>query len=215
MTDTKLPPEVILVAPKRKLSAAEYEERRAERTEHTLWWLLSAAKTQMDLGVWGPFGLFEVHSLLEAIAIGASHPLIKIYKKRVRERRRRKRGVAFAAGRPLPTYAERLARRYMVLGRIALTEHGLEDKTLARERMVEAAAKEQVFNEPPTAEALKHWEQRLEPVLCPLDKNVIASAVARTTDRRGVTDLDQLAFRFIGFARAVLHPQAQIVAATQ
>ena len=199
MTDNANPlREVILAVPKQKLSAEEYEQRRAERVEFCLAWLLATAKAQIDPGAWGPFGLLETQSYLEALATGTTHPFIKVYKKRAKARRH---------SHPPRTMNERMAQRYMVLGCITLSDRAGLDKAAARERMAKAA--DNVFPEAPTADALKHWELQLEPVVSPLDEALIARAISRS----GITNLNALADFFINLARTVLHPSATLIEA--
>jgi hypothetical protein len=201
--DTKLSQELILAVPKQQYTAQQYEERRAERVEFCLWWMLTNHKVQIEPGLWGPLGLLEVEAFLEAHFTGLMNPYEKLFKKRAKARRH-KRGQNLELTRT--TRNERLAQRILVLGCIAVGDRAKLGKVAARERIAKAAEKAQIFIEGPTADALKHWELRLEPPLTPFDEGMIAYAISRSLDQHGVPDPNRLISYFIKQALAMLHP---------
>ena len=145
---------------------SDIETARALLAASCLWAMLAAAKQQTDIVKWRNVGGLELEDFADAIDRGGLHPLLQLWQARKSE-----------TNRPGPGLREQHARRLAVLLCIALQRVGV-GKGKARKRVAQALARTDLFSTTPTADALKHWEERMEHPLAEADERVITTAIA-------------------------------------
>jgi hypothetical protein len=161
-----------------------------------LWELIAAAKSQVDPLRWLKEGGVELEEVALCLDHGGMHPYLKEWK--------HKR--AGAANRPSPTAREHNARSLMCLATVALDRVFSLGRGEAREIVAKAAAK--LFDNPPTAKALEHWQDN-QPPLSPAAEQVLATAIAQSRVHEPGGQ-DRLANYFIGIAAMHMNPGLRI-----
>ena len=180
----------------RKVDREEADRIRARVTALFLQWVMSI-KGRMDPATWRNIGGPEAESFLEALAIGRTHPLLDYWQ-----------ATRKALGHPPPALTEIRARRFAILLAVALNRAGYADGSMeeARHFAAKQMGRAGVFAKPPTATAIKRWQQRQQ-ALSPWDEQLIATALASC----GVEAPHRLALFFVGLAHYASNPTAVVV----
>jgi hypothetical protein len=131
-----------------KLTEDRRTKGRAIMTLKLLWQLMKAARDQVDPVTWIKEGGLDAEEFLECLETGRWHPLLKRWDVM--------KGTD-AANRPAPTSRERAARRAVVLAVIGLRQVTSMKGDEARRTV--AAAMPRLFDKPPSAETIHHWER--------------------------------------------------------
>jgi hypothetical protein len=145
---------------------SDIEKARALLAARSLWEMLAAAKQQTDIVTWRNVGGLELEDFADALDRGAPHPLLQLWQARKSE-----------TNRPRPGLREQHARRLAVLLCNALQRIGV-GKGKARKEVAKALARTDLLLTTPTADALRHWEERIEPPFTEADERAITAAIA-------------------------------------
>jgi hypothetical protein len=168
------------------------DQARALLARKLLWQLIASAKSHMGAVRWHNEGGVELEEFAICLDAGRLHPLLTQW--------RQKRGGA--ANRSPFSAREQHAQRFIYLATVALERvHSL---TRAEAREIVAKKVARLFDHPPSAKAIEHWQAN-QPPLSPADWQVIAAAIHRSrVDQPG--GRERLVDYFVGLAHAVMTP---------
>jgi hypothetical protein len=180
-----------VVARPPKLTEDRRERGRTIMTLKLLWQLMAAARTQVDAYTWIKEGGLDAEEFLECVESGRWHPLLR--------RWHVMKGTS-GANRPAPSSRERAFRRVVALAVIGLQRVVSTDGDGARRTVAAAMAK--LFEDPPSAETIHHWErQREPPTTTPAEEKLLATVIATTKG-----DPTALVEHFVQLAHTILTP---------
>ena len=168
-----------------------------------LWELIDAAKSQVGPFRWLHEGGIELEELAMCLDSGALHPWLKEWKEKI------------AANRPTASARELHAQWLMCLATKALERMYSPPLTQARARELVAKKAARLFDNPPTAKAIEHWQDRHWPdrqaPLSGAEEQALANAIhrSRASEPGGQ---DRLIDFFIGIAHMVMTPGVRVEA---
>jgi hypothetical protein len=182
----------VTVRPARFKNRDDRDRARVLLARKAMWELLAAARSQVGPLVWINEGGLELEDFATCLDTGALHPWLEEWKQ--------KRGGA--ANRPMASPRELHAQRLICLATVALERAFSLTRAEARDIVARKAAR--VFDKPPTAKAIEHWQAN-QPALSAADEQVLARAInsSRVGEPGG---RDRLADYFIGIAHMVMTP---------
>jgi hypothetical protein len=178
----------VIVLPPKFANRSDRKRAQVLLARKVLWELIAAAKIQAGAIRWINEGGLELEEMAEALDTGAPHPLLKAWDEKKR-----------AIGHRSPATArEKHAQRVLCLAAAALERVVSLSREEAREVVAKAAVR--VFQPPPTAKAIEHW-QADQQLRSPADEVVLANAITAAGG-----DRDRLLSYFIGIACAATVP---------
>jgi hypothetical protein len=190
--DAGLDMKEITIWPAKFKNREDRDQARALLARKVLWELLAAAESQVGPLRWISEGGLEAAEFLERLDAGRWHPLLKQWW----ERRKT------ANHRPAASARERHAQKLLYLATVALDRAISLGPGEARDIVARRAAR--LFEEPPTAKKIEHWQAN-QPPLSTGDWQVLATAISGTRSSEPGGD-ERLADFFIGIAHAVMSP---------
>jgi hypothetical protein len=183
----------VTIRPARFKNRDDRDQARVLLARKAMWELLAAARSQVGQLRWINEGGLELEDFATCLDTGGLHPWLKEWKQ--------KRGGA--ANRPTASARELHAQRLMCLATVALERAFSMTRAEARDIVARKAAR--VFERPPTAKAIEHWQQANQPPFSAADEQVLAAAINRS--RVGEPGgRDRLVDYFIGIAHTVMTP---------
>jgi hypothetical protein len=186
----------VMVRPAKFRNREDRDQARALLARKVLWELLAAARSQVGPLRWLNEGGLEAEGFLEALDAGYPHPLLDAWRHKKR-----------TAGRPPASARERHAQRIMCLATVALERAISLGVGEAREIVAERAKR--LFEPPPTAKKIEHWQEAQLTLLSAADEQVLARAIS--SSRIGEPgDRERLADYFVGIAHLALTPGTRV-----
>jgi hypothetical protein len=186
---------IVTHVPSRRLTKEQDAKARLLRINMLLSGLLDEGRRRHpDLAALNNAGYVELFDLLEAWRTGQPHPWLTDWKQRTPH------------NHPGPARHERAARRAVLMACEALeclelARTGKRHKTKVRREVAEELKSMAVFDAPPSADTIKHWQDRDEPPLTAEEKQHVVVQIARyNSDAKAVMQ------HFLGLARAVHAP---------